>query len=147
MRPTRPKARRFRAHGGFVLPNPACSSCWLRFAIRLASQVGFVLPVSSRNRTPGPVLVDEPTSIKVVRKNGDFLVIIAVTFFSTFQMIALCELTRCQGIIRPRRLLGSRRNAAAHSVQKAFGFSTASCMRLPTGKVWPVQAHGDSDST
>ena len=48
---------------------------------------------------------------------------------------------------RPRRLVGRRRNAAASRVQKSFGLSTASCMRKPTGKGWPVQAHGDSDST
>jgi hypothetical protein len=63
------------------------------------------------------VLVDEPIFTEVVRKNGDLLLLIAVTFFSTGNLILyiLPGCSRCsRERPRRRRLVGGRRNATAH---------------------------------
>jgi hypothetical protein len=64
-----------------------------------------VLPGSQSDSGTTAVLVDEPISTKVVRKNGDLLLLIAVTFFSTCQLIALYELALYQLVVRLNHML------------------------------------------
>jgi hypothetical protein len=96
--------------------------------------------IAASRKTPHQEQTSRPSkrcySIKVVRKYNDLLLLVEVPIF--------------YNVLRPvgrRRLVGGCRNAATNSLQKAFGFWTATCIRPPTGKSWPVQSCGDWGST